>query len=227
MAECWPLQMPPTPKGVLVSLADNANDQGYCWPTIETICERTCFGRTAVIDAIKWLEVNGLLIADRSNGRRTSYRITPGNYQKEAGEGGRETVEPVRETYRSGRRTGPGGGPNQSGRRTKPVREADTNRKEPSLTKSGGTRDTGTRLPADWTLPADWGAWAEREYPNVDANAEADRFADHWRSKAGKDGRKLCWQATWRNWIRRAGDFKPSIRNNPANNNSPAAMRPL
>ena len=28
-------------------------------------------------------------------------------------------------------------------------------------------------------------------------------FADHWRAKPGKDGAKLDWRATWRNWCRR------------------------
>ena len=40
MRSCWPLQMPPTPKAVLISLADNASDEGECWPSIPTICER-------------------------------------------------------------------------------------------------------------------------------------------------------------------------------------------
>jgi len=77
MALCWPLKMPPTAKAVLISLADNANDSGYCWPSIETICERTCFSRRAVIDAIHWLEAENYVTADRSNGRKTAYWVTP------------------------------------------------------------------------------------------------------------------------------------------------------
>lgn len=61
MAACWPLQMPPTPKAVLVSLADQANDQGYCWPSVATVCDRTCFGERAVRNAIRWLESQGLV----------------------------------------------------------------------------------------------------------------------------------------------------------------------
>lgn len=129
MAKCWPLQMPPTPKAVLISLADNANDQGDCWPSISTICERTCFGRTAVIDAIAWLEKHRAVVGDRANGRHTRYVVTPEMY-----------VEPVREPDRSASRTGTPAGlepvrlpDNQSASRTGPVRQADTNRKEPSL----------------------------------------------------------------------------------------------
>ena len=77
MAACWPLQMPPTPKAVLVSLADNANDAGLCWPSIPTISERTCFSERAVQNAIRWLEEQGYVVADRTNGRHTRYTVNP------------------------------------------------------------------------------------------------------------------------------------------------------
>ena len=81
MAACWPLQMPPTPKAVLISLADNANDHGECWPSIPKIAERTCFSERAVHAAIRWLEEAGVVAADRSNGRHTRYVVTPDAYQ--------------------------------------------------------------------------------------------------------------------------------------------------
>jgi len=59
-----------------------------------------------------------------------------------------------------------------------------------------------SRLPADWKLPADWRDWSKGERADVDPDREADRFADYWRAKPGKDGTKLDWLATWRNWIR-------------------------
>jgi|GEM_PF-707226 len=64
----------------------------------------------------------------------------------------------------------------------------------------------GARLPDDWKLPKKWGDWALGEYPALaqeDVRNQADMFADHWRAKAGHDARKLDWQATWRNWMRR------------------------
>lgn len=42
MSACWPLQgMTATKKAVLISLADNANDDGVCWPSISTIGVRS------------------------------------------------------------------------------------------------------------------------------------------------------------------------------------------
>lgn len=86
MSQCWPLQMPPTPKAVLISLADNANDQGACWPSISTIAQRTCFSERAIQGAIKWLEEHGALKADRTNGRHTTYVVCPDNYREPAQE---------------------------------------------------------------------------------------------------------------------------------------------
>ena len=63
----------------------------------------------------------------------------------------------------------------------------------------------GSRLPDDWKLPKAWGEWALTEFtawtPEI-VRLEAEKFADHWRSKAGKDACKTDWQATWRNWCR-------------------------
>lgn len=61
----------------------------------------------------------------------------------------------------------------------------------------------GKRLPADWVLPKALGEWALSEYPHWTADIVrrvARSFADHWHAKAGKEARKLDWNATWRNW---------------------------
>jgi uncharacterized protein YdaU (DUF1376 family) len=61
---------------------------------------------------------------------------------------------------------------------------------------------TGSRLPPDWVLPVEWQEWAEAERPDLQVGAVACQFRDYWIAKAGKDGRKLDWAATWRNWVR-------------------------
>ena len=57
-------------------------------------------------------------------------------------------------------------------------------------------------MPADWSLPDEWRAWALTERPELNPERTAASFADYWRGKAGKDGRKADWLATWRNWVR-------------------------
>lgn len=98
MSACWPLQMPPTPKAVLISLADNANDAGECWPSLTKISERTCVCRRSVIEAIHWLEDAGYVRADRTNGRHTRYFVTaePRLF---------EDAKPVRQMHQCAKRT--------------------------------------------------------------------------------------------------------------------------
>lgn len=82
----------------------------------------------------------------------------------------------------------------------------------PKVPKSAPLVPTrGTRLPENWRVPDEWAAWAKRIRPDWSSQGivrESLRFRDHWLSKAGKDAVKVNWEATWRNWIRRA-DAEP------------------
>jgi hypothetical protein len=61
----------------------------------------------------------------------------------------------------------------------------------------------GCRLPPDWRPSADLIAFALREgFTEREAEHVAAKFRDFWTAKAGKDGVKLDWPATWRNWVR-------------------------
>jgi hypothetical protein len=67
-------------------------------------------------------------------------------------------------------------------------------------------RKLGARLPGDWLPTRELVEWARKECPNVDSKRETERFRDYWHAKPGKDGRKLDWVKTWRNWMRTAQD---------------------
>lgn len=56
----------------------------------------------------------------------------------------------------------------------------------------------GCRLPSDWQ---------PREHQ--DQILELDKFRDYWVAQPGQKGVKTDWDATWRNWIRRAAERKP------------------
>ncbi|MDR0458711.1 MAG: hypothetical protein LBH10_06780, partial [Burkholderiaceae bacterium] len=82
----------------------------------------------------------------------------------------------------------------------------------------------GTRLPDGWALPRPWGDWALGERADLsadDVRREAACFADYWHGKAGADARKADWEATWRNWIRRA---KPALARSPPGLNRQEAL---
>lgn len=75
--------------------------------------------------------------------------------------------------------------------------------------------DRATRLPEDWR-PEPEPELVEAIGGQGAAAREFDKFRDYWRGKAGKDGRKLDWQGTWRNWLRRAGDDRGGGKNGGA-----------
>ncbi|OCA58137.1 hypothetical protein AA93_06535 [Xylella fastidiosa subsp. pauca 11399] len=66
----------------------------------------------------------------------------------------------------------------------------------------------GSRLPDDWAPSEGDVLYATQQ--GVDGRYEAEKFRDYWRSVAGAKGRKQDWEATWRNWIRRAAEDKTS-----------------
>lgn len=72
----------------------------------------------------------------------------------------------------------------------------------------------GTRLPDGWQ-PARTTANenAEADHDPDWLRRQLDRFRDHWAAQSGTKGVKADWDATWRNWIRRATDFEPKRAN--------------
>lgn len=82
--------------------------------------------------------------------------------------------------------------------------------------------DRATRLPKAWTLPEDWQAWAlafaaEQGWQLTPRQVQlrADTFRDYWHGKGGREGVKLDWLATWRNWIRNTDLAKLSTQAQP------------
>ena len=62
-----------------------------------------------------------------------------------------------------------------------------------------GEAKRATRLPTNWTPRLEDGT----------DELELDKFRDHWKAAPGQRGVKLDWDATWRNWLRRAAESKP------------------
>ncbi|WP_208435065.1 DUF1376 domain-containing protein [Bartonella phoceensis] len=66
--------------------------------------------------------------------------------------------------------------------------------------------DRGCRLPADFEPDYDFAI--NEGLPPERIKVEIAKFRDFWNAKAGKDASKRDWQATWRNWVRNAKDYK-------------------
>lgn len=75
---------------------------------------------------------------------------------------------------------------------------------ETPLPPKGGTTPRGkTGLPADWKLSPQLRQWSIVKRPEIAdrLDDEEETFRDYWR---GHDRRMKDWEATWRNWWKRA-----------------------
>lgn len=111
MSACWPLQqLSVTQKAVLISLADQANDEGVCWPAIATIGKRCCMSARAVRTAMDHLEAVGILTRERRFNSSNVYVVTPAKFNAAA-------VAPKgkRKAGKSGDASGAGAAPRAGG----------------------------------------------------------------------------------------------------------------
>lgn len=233
MGQCWPLQMPPTPKAVLISLADNANDSGECWPSIDTISQRTCYSRRAVIDAIAWLERAGALIADRSNGRHTSYRLTLASFRSDTSTESPRALarrasasanaapvsahEPVQAPHQCGSRTGADAAQTSAdaardrcGSRTLTVKEPSRNRQK---------KESAVARPASVNEQV-WSDWlALRRSRRADVTPTALAGVEREAAKAGWTLQQAMAECCARGWIGFKAEWvgqRPAARASPA-----------
>jgi hypothetical protein len=66
-----------------------------------------------------------------------------------------------------------------------------------------------SRLPEGWN-PSVEAVHAMRDETGLDLatlKAETVKFCDHFAAKSGRDATKVNWEAAWRNWVRRSGEF--------------------
>ncbi len=68
----------------------------------------------------------------------------------------------------------------------------------------------GCRLPPDF-IPSEAARKAAiADAPTLDLRREHARFVDYYVAAPGQRGVKLDWDATWRNWMRKAADQQPN-----------------
>jgi len=77
MTLAWQSDIAAGPKMVLLSLCDNANEQGECYPSIALICKRCSMGERTVQGHINTLVNQGCLTRKDRQGHSTLYTIDP------------------------------------------------------------------------------------------------------------------------------------------------------
>lgn len=207
----------PAEKLVLVRLADRANSNGKCWPSLDGIAHDCGINRATVIRAIKQLERLEYIEIDRGGGRRVlnqyqvlnSRRVQPFQDEKQSQDAtpisrrmqqkNRETVASCRENGRT-MRPEPSDNPHTDSTHRKPGESRARVNGSIDEPKKQGKRT----VPEDWQPPAELRAELEQRFPAVAMCDEIERFRDYSRAN---DKRFKNFDAAFRNWIRKAADF--------------------
>lgn len=79
MSTVWdtPLELDPTCRLVLLSLADQANDEGLCWPSVATVARRCGVSPKSARRWLHYLEERGWLRREEKSGTSNRYWLTP------------------------------------------------------------------------------------------------------------------------------------------------------
>lgn len=181
---------------VLLALADIANHDGVCWPSVPTLAQRTRLHEQTVRRHLGELAEQGAIEVEPVPGRSNRYTVlmgtpadsvTPSDFRRGTNTAQSTPTNPVEGTPTKSLKT--------NGHRTVI---------EPSEGKTVKTK--GTRLPEDWKPAAGEIAYAKEHAPSIDVERTVEDFVDYWVSKPGQGGVKLDWSRTWQTWVRRAHD---------------------
>ena len=194
-------------KLLLIALSNYADENGKCYPSQRRLSEDTCLSDRTIRRLLTALTERGMLSRKervRPDGSRGSDVITL-LFCAEISGGAEMVSGGVRKSF-------PGGAEMVSGLTTfEPSLEPSSEPLEAQAPAPKPDVKAGTRLPDDWTptldcLPSEFGLSAD-QFAN-----ELAKFLDYWRAVPGAKGRKLDWDATWRNWLRRAAENQPKPR---------------
>lgn len=140
----WPIQLPVPEKLILITLADYANDDGECFPSISSIADRACMEPRRVYRLLKNLEGTKQISRRSRPGHSTVYVVHPTPVTG---------ATPVTQT------TGPGDTPPLSPRPSTPVTGAipitlnPQGTSDSSRAASGGPNTSSVRDPAGEKAP--------------------------------------------------------------------------
>ncbi|HDN4471006.1 TPA: helix-turn-helix domain-containing protein [Salmonella enterica] len=184
----------PLRKLVLIKLADNANDEGECWPSYQHIADQCEVSRSTVKSHIRALEDMGLLKREfRRKGELNQsnvFYLTLDNAQQIPPESGGAGAD------RGGAGADLGGGAGDDPRTYhsfEPVKEPLERKKKPSS------------MPEGFSPSASHQKMAE-EF-GISLQDEFDKFTDHHLSKGSKF---IDWSRALNTWLRNARGFQKS-----------------
>ncbi|EKB3510053.1 helix-turn-helix domain-containing protein [Salmonella enterica] len=191
----------PLRKLVLIKLADNANDEGECWPSYQHIADQCEVSRSTVKSHIRALEDMGLLKREfRRKGELNQsnvFYLTMDNAQQippESGGAGADRGGAGADRGGAGADLGGGAGADpRTYHSFEPVKEPLERKRKPSS------------MPEGFSPSASHQKMAE-EF-GISLQDEFDKFTDHHLSKGSKF---IDWSRALNTWLRNARGFQKS-----------------
>lgn len=189
----------PVAKAVLIAMCNYADEEGFCYPSIQKIQDITENGERAIRTAIEFLEQQGFIKRlerrRRKDGTLSVYEyqvLTTGTrcHRQDMPLAGDAASPPARDAAH-----------NLS--LSKPIKNNPTDCKKPPEKLEKQKRKTATRIPEDWDCSLELGDWSMQQgLTRGEVVSAIEQFTDHWRAASGQKARKHDWDAAFRTWIR-------------------------
>ena len=184
MTAVWELPLPDSEKIVLLALADCANDEGHCWPSMATLARKCSKSDRTVQAAIKALVEAGHLTRSEVPGKGCNYTVHP---RKDCTPEDASPPKPVRKTPEAAS--------------DKPSKnhhyEEEANASPSSRAKPKTLMSEDWEVPAVSELPPKARACAE-QWTRASYETHGEAFKCFWRSERRMKG---DWRGTWANRV--------------------------
>jgi hypothetical protein len=203
----------PTVKLVLLGLANYCDQKGRCWPSQKELSLLTSLSERAIRDALGVLVASGIVSREerrRPDGSRSTDVITLLFLQPaSAAACENETKTQAASAAGGGARRAGGGAPAAGPTTFEPSKDISPVANAPGESaRADIDKSKGKRLPLDWR-PEKLVGVDDGRCTVVLAQTELAKFRDYWTAQPGVKGRKVDWEATWRNWLRGTLDRLP------------------
>lgn len=176
------MQLPSGRKFVALALANFADENWSCFPSVKKISAWTCLSDKAVRDHLDALEEGGFIVRKRDRRDDGTLGVYLYVIQRQ--------ISPVAD-FASG----------ENFHSPAAKTTAHNHQSYPSIKNTNNAGAKGTRLPDDWEpSQADLDYALNTGWTMEHVRIEATKFRNYWTSKAGKDATKKNWHRTWQNW---------------------------
>lgn len=227
-AQVWAWEQPleGTAKLVLLCLAEHADAEGRCWPSVARIAQRCGISERTAQRALRLLEAGAAIGVEVRSGSTPVYCLDVRAVVRPLGLPGAgkaaQRILPLPVVV-GGRRSGTGcqngtgddlsaagvtlspGGVNLSRGGVTLAPKPVSNQSE-NLPGNQGAAERGSRCPEDF-VPNETGMGFAAAR-GVDVAAQVPAFIAYWRGRSGKGALSPDWQARWRTWCIKDQEFR-------------------